>query len=169
MISSWNKFRTKWQSTSICFARSWYTGFEAIRIALILGHREELDYNKGYQFHSRDLKSCSETISLQTDDIARYSASVEDLNKVSCFLCLQETRESPRTTPSNCGSATQSAFIGFKLKGGTRRNNNPLLLVPLMYLLIRWTAVRCDCLGAETNCHYLDSTGDVWTCDLKVD
>ena len=35
-------------------------------------------------------------ISALADDIARYSASVEDLNTVVCFLHFHEIRESPR-------------------------------------------------------------------------
>ena len=38
----------------------------------------------------------SQSISEQAADIARYSASVEDLETLSCFLHFQETRLSPK-------------------------------------------------------------------------
>lgn len=43
-------------------------------------------------------KPCNYTISLQAEDMARYSASIEDLDTVACFLYFHKIRESPRKT-----------------------------------------------------------------------
>jgi len=86
--------RMKWQSTSMCLVRSWKTGFSVIRIALVLSAWRGVGECCG---KSRSESSPrTQSISAQASDMARYSASVEDLETLACFLHFQDINASPR-------------------------------------------------------------------------
>ena len=74
----------KCQSTSICFVRSWKTGFSVIRMKLVLSVWSGVAEVWGNPRSAS--KPWSQRISEQAEDMARYSDSVEDLETLSCFF-----------------------------------------------------------------------------------
>ena len=84
----------KWQSISMCFVRSWKTGLLAILVALVLSPWSGVELPTMTPNSQRRRRN--QMISALADDIARYSASAEDLDTVVCFLHFHEIRESPR-------------------------------------------------------------------------
>ena len=94
MTSRLNSSRIKWQSTSICLVCSWKIGFSVIMIAQVLSACNEVGENCVNPSFERSPRS--HKISEQAEDIALYSAFVEDRETRSCFLHFQEMRELPR-------------------------------------------------------------------------
>ena len=85
--------RTEWQSTSICFVRSWKTWFKLIWIAgllslcIVISHlwSNHISRSNALTHFSSRLTSC----------IARYSTSADEHETVSCFLVCHEIGEEP--------------------------------------------------------------------------
>ena len=77
----------KWQSNSICFVRSWKTGFLAICRALWFWQCNVTGFHLSTPISSKSLMS--QVTSDAALAIALYSASAEDLETVCCFLLFQ--------------------------------------------------------------------------------
>ena len=78
---------------SMCFVLSWNTGFLAMCIALILSQCRRTGFKEVSCSSSNSLTS--QVTSLAADAIALYSASLDDLETVSCFLDFQLIGEEP--------------------------------------------------------------------------
>jgi len=89
-----NFSRTMWQSISMCFVRSWKTGFVAICKATWLSQKSRAD-----KLHDT-FKSCNryrnKIISKLVLTIARYSTSADDLDTLVCFFYFHEIIEELR-------------------------------------------------------------------------
>lgn len=86
-----NCWRTKWQSKSTCFVRSWNTGFFAIWIAALLSEWSETG-SDGLTVRS-ERRRTSQVISATTRHIERYSTSADERDMGGCFLDFQEIRD----------------------------------------------------------------------------
>jgi len=83
-----NFSQTTWQSISICFVRSWKTGFWAMWRAAWLSQYKIMGLER---WMSRSWRSVLSHVSSQVVDArARYSASAEEWETVYCFLVRQE-------------------------------------------------------------------------------
>ncbi|KAK2444911.1 hypothetical protein QL285_015901 [Trifolium repens] len=78
----------------MCFVLSWYTGFTAICIALVLSACSGVGFV--CEKPSSERRPRNQIISEHAADMDRYSASVEDLDTKSCFLHFQEMGASPK-------------------------------------------------------------------------
>ena len=94
IIPACNFSRTMWQFISMCFVRSWNTGFAAICNVAWLSQKNWASKLHG-TFKSRD-KYRNQTISKQVLAIARYSAFANDLDKFVCSFDFHEIIEEPR-------------------------------------------------------------------------
>ena len=91
----WKYSWIKWWSMSMCLDRSWWTGFEARVIANLFSQN---NITKGTSTSKWRSNFLNQTFSLVIEDKARYSASVDDLETVGCFLEHQERRLFPKNT-----------------------------------------------------------------------
>ena len=96
------------------------------------------------------------TISHVTTAMNLYSASIEDLVKVDCFLDFQDTKESPMkmlfpvTDLLVSGHEAQSAFAKpFKWISVLEENKSPFLGSFLKYCKTLYAASRCGLLGLD--------------------
>jgi len=92
---------------------------------------------------------CSQTISEQAANIARYSDFVEDLDMCAYFLLFQEIKELPRnmhhpvTEQRVSRHLAQSTSLNATRRGVPAGKNNPRLGEPLRYRMIQQTAAKC--------------------------
>ena len=140
------------QSTSICFVRSWYTGFATIWMTFVLLPWNGMGLVEGNSSFER--RPRNHTISKQAVDMAQYSAPVEDLETQSCFLHFQEIKASPRKITQPVidilvsRQPTQSASLyAVKWRAEFVGKNNPQVGDPIKYLIMWWTAARWRCQG----------------------
>lgn len=113
---------------------------------------------------SSERRPRSQIISKHAVDMARYSASVDDLEIESCFLHFQEIGASPKNIHQPVvdfcvfGHPSQSkSLYAWSCIDAPVRKKKPQLEVPSRYLIIQCTAERCKCRG---NCMNLLT---VWT------
>jgi hypothetical protein len=100
-------------------------------------------------------KVCIHIISTVAFVIALYSASVLDLETVDCFLALHKIRFDPRkiakppiyllSSRHPAQSASEKPLTSIE---GDLIIRKPTLMVPLIYLKILLTSVRCRVIGA---------------------
>jgi len=94
IISAYNFSRTTWQSISMCFVRSWNTGFAAICNVVWLSQKSRADKLHG------TFKSCNryatKTISKHVLVIAWFSAFADDLDTFVCFFYFHEIIENKK-------------------------------------------------------------------------
>jgi len=92
----WIASRTKWQSTSICFVRSWKTGLAAICKAAWLSQcRSTSPECITPRVDNKPFNHFNSQVMVVMD---LYSASAEDRDSICCFLVFQEIGEEPKRT-----------------------------------------------------------------------
>ena len=92
---AWIFYLTTCQSISICFVRSWYTGFAAIWSAAWLSRNKVIGFKHTCRSLNKHWSYVSSHVAVTMD---LYSASADDLETVLCFPVFHEMRESPRNT-----------------------------------------------------------------------
>jgi len=146
----------EWQSTSICFVRSWKTGLAAICTTLVLSAWIEVEWCWGKLSSPNNPRS--QVISEQTEDIARYSDLVEDLKTLSCFLLFQEMSVLSKNMHQpvtkwwvSAQPAQLASLYPTNYKEDFLGKNNPHVEVPFIYQIMRWTTARWRFWGACIN------------------
>ena len=148
--------RTKWQSISMCFVRSWNTRFAAIWRAAWLSQQRIAGFE--WLTPSSFSNERSQVSSQVAFAIDLYSASADDLETVCCFFDFQEIKESPRNTqkpltdlllsrqPAQSESAKAFNWIS-ELEGKKR----PCPGEDLIYCRTIWAALRWGNQGLARN------------------
>lgn len=146
----------KWQSISICLVLSWNIGVTANCIAELLSQKTKVGWS---DCTPKSLSNClNQIISLVTDPIALYSASVELLETVVCFFDFQEIKESPRKTQNHVTDlrvsihpAQSESLKALSCKDYFDERNNPWPGFPFKNRNKCWAACQCGTFGAEMN------------------
>ena len=108
----------KWQATLMCFVRSWNTGFSVIQIALVLSAcRGVGDFCVKPSSVGRPR---SHRISEHASDMARYSASVDDLEIVLLFYFPGNKSVPWIHAPSCCETTCIRATCPIRIRIGSR-------------------------------------------------
>ena len=88
--------RTQWQSISMCFVRSWNTGFWDMCKAAWMSQWRDIDCE--WDTPRLERRLFNHVNSHVVSAIDRYSASADKRDTVCCFFVFQETGEPPRNT-----------------------------------------------------------------------
>lgn len=94
MIPSCNFSWINWQSISICFVPSWYTGFTAMYNAALLSQNNTAGFSCDTLISLSNKRS--HMISHVVFTMALYSACAGDHDTIFCFLERQDTSDSPK-------------------------------------------------------------------------